>query len=245
MLRPHLGIFAAAALALAACTQPPVALKDGTAQQSATSVRDWDSVAHRITAELTQRGMLLTPQPGVAPSAPPWGPYYVHVVTPGSTFLQAVADTLKADIANRGGTVARIPDGAVVINLQVDYLKHGPRENLPGGELTALGVAAVAGGIVSGVSPLNTWAAGGTAAGAVLGAAVAGDLYKGMYPSLNGEVIWQASIVTPQQVLMQVRAPLYVSSGDLPLYAGDVKLTQMTTPGTPTVLEARRMRYDP
>jgi len=245
MLRPHLGVFAAATLALAACTQPPIALKDGAPQQSATSVRDWDSVAHRITGELTQRGMLLAPQPGVTPGAPPWGPYYIHVVTPGSSFLQAVADTLKADIANHGGTVARIPDGAVVINLQVGYVKHGPRDQLPGGELTALSVAAVAGGIIAGVSPTSSWAAGGTAAGALVAAAVAGDVYKGMYPTLNGELIWQASIVTPQQVLMQVGAPLYVSASDIPLYAGDVTLTQMTTPGAPTVLEARRMRYDP
>jgi len=245
MLRPHLGALAAATLALAACTQPPIALKGARSQQSATSVRDWDRVAERITAELTQRGMLLVPQPGAAPSPPPWGPYYIHVVTPGSSFLQEVATTLKTDITNRGGTIARVPDGAVVINLQVDYLKHGPRDQLAGGELTAIAVASAAGGLISAMSPANTWATGGIAAGTLLGAAVLGDMYKSAYPVMTGEVMWQASIVSPQQVLMQVGAPLYVSAGDIPLYAGDVKLAQLTTPGTSTVVEARRMRYDP
>jgi hypothetical protein len=245
MLRPPLGALAVAALALAACTQPPIALKDGAPQQSATSVRDWDNVAHQITAELTQRGMLLTPQPGVAPSPPPWGPYYIHAVTPGSSFLQEVGDTLKADITNRGGTIARVPDGAVVINLQVDYLKHGPRDQLPGGELTAIAVASGAGALISAMSPATTWASGGIAAGTLLGAAVLGDVYKSAYPVMNGEVIWRASIVSPQQVLMQVGAPLYVSAGDIPLYAGNVKLAQLTTPGVSTMVEARRMRYDP
>ena len=103
MLRLHHSVICAAALALAACTQAPLAPKSSVSMESATTSQDWAGVAHRIAGELRQRGMLVPPQAGATPSASPWGPYYVHAVTPGSAFLQSVATSLKSSIIAAGG----------------------------------------------------------------------------------------------------------------------------------------------
>ena len=64
-------------------------------------------------------------------------------------------------------------------------------------------------------------------------------------PTMAAEAVWQASISTSKQVLLQVGAPMYIASGDLPLYAGDVRLAEMTSPGTATNVAVRTMRYGP
>ena len=247
MLRLHHSALLAASVVLAACaqSQPPVAVKiDNRPQESANTVRDWDKVALRITTELAQRGMLITPQPGITPATPPWGPYYVHVLTPRSTFLQSVAESLRTNIVNSGGAIARTPAGAVVINLQVDHVKHGPREQPAGGEFTALGTAVAVGAAISGGTPYaNPWIAAAVAGGSALAGGILADAYLSQYPLMTGEVMWRASIVTPQQVLMRVGSTVYVSSGDLALYAGDVTLSEMTTPGVAMLPPVRRMRY--
>jgi len=249
MLRLHHSALIAAAALLTACasTVPAVTLKlDSKPQEAVNAVRDWDKVAARITAELSQRGMLIAPQPGVTPATPPWGPYYVHVLTPGSTFLQSVADSLRTNIVNAGGTVARTPAGAVVINLSVDYVKHGPREQLPGGEFAALGTVIAAGAAIAGGTPYsNPWVAAAVAGGSALAYGILADAYAAQYPSLGGEMMWRASVVSSQQVLMRVGAPVYVPTGDLPLYRGDTTLAEMNTPGTVMAPAVRRMRYDP
>ena len=109
MLRLHQGfklsLFCAAVLAVTACTQAPLAPKSNVAMESATTARDWGAVAQRITAELRQRGMIVPPQPGMAPGAAPWGPFYVHILTPGSAFLESVAESLKSEIIDRKSVV--------------------------------------------------------------------------------------------------------------------------------------------
>jgi len=225
--------------------QPPVAMKvDNRPQDSANTVRDWDKVAGRITAELAQRGMLIAPQPGVTPATPPWGPYYVHVQTPRSTFLQSVAESLRTNIVNSGGAIARAPAGAVVINLNADFIKHGPREQPAGGEATAIGTAVAAGAVIAAGAPYaNPWIGAAVAGGAALAGGILTDAYISQYPMMTGEAVWRATIVSPQQALMRVGGTLYVSTGDLPLYVGDVTLAEMTTPGAAPNLQVKRIRY--
>ena len=234
-------------MAVTACTQAPLATKTGVAMESAVTARDWGAVAQRITGELRQRGMIVPPQAGVAPGTAPWGPYFVHVTTPGSAFLQAVSDALKADIIASGGTVARVPDGATVINLRVDFVRHGPREQIPGGLGTLVGttagLATLAASPGAGAATLGSWGAAGVTAGAGLVSGMLIDQFLLNNSTMAGEAIWSASISTPQQVLMQVGAPVYISSTDIPFYTGDARLAELTTPGVSTRLETKRMRY--
>ncbi len=245
MLRLHQSVICAAALTLAACTQAPLTPKAAVSMDSATTGQDWQQISHRIAWELRQRGMLLAPLAGVTPGAPPWGPYYVHVLTPDSAFLKSVADTLKADIIGAGGTVAAAPDGAVVINLKVDYVRHGPREQVPGGAGAAVGTLVGLGKIAGSPAAHATgaWGAAGIAAGGALAGGLIADSFLTNNPSMMGEATWQASIHSRQQVLMQVGGAVYISSADIPLYTGDVKLAEMSTPGASMRLDTIRLRY--
>ena len=245
MLRLHHSVICAAALTLAACTQASLAPKVGMSQESAVTAQDWDQIAHRIAGELRQRGMLLAPQAGIAPGAPPWGPYYVNVTTPDSAFLKSVANSLKADIISAGGTVAQVPNGAVVINLKVDFVRHGPREQVPGGAGTFGGTMAGL-GIIAGSSAAaatGPWGAAGIAAGSAVAGGLLTDNFLLANPTMMGEALWQASISSKQQVLMQVGGAVYIASGDIPLYTGDARLAEMTTPGAAMQLQTIRLRY--
>ena len=245
MLRLHHSVICAAALTLAACTQAPLTPKAAVSMDSATTNQDWQQISHNIAGALRQRGMLLAPMAGITPGSPPWGPYYVHVQTPDSAFLKSVADTLKADIISAGGTVASAPDGAVVINLKVDYVRHGPREQVPAGAGaavgTVLGLGTIAGS--SAARATGSWSSAGIAAGSALLGGVIADSFLMNNPTMMGEALWQASIHSKQQVLMQVGGAVYISSADIPLYTGDVKLAEMTTPGASLRLETIRLRY--
>jgi len=253
MLRLHhgfkLSLFCAAALAVTACTQAGLAPKTQVQMESAMTGRDWDAVAARIADELRQRGMLVPPQAGAAPSSSPWGPYYVHAVTPGSAFLQSVSASLQSAIIAAGGTVARTPEGATVINLRVDFVRHGPREQAPGGAGTvagaAYGMSSIAGSSAMANASTTMWPAAGAAAGAALATGFLADQFLLANPTMAAEATWQASISTSKQVLMQIGAPMYIASGDVPLYAGDVRLAEMTSPGAATNVAVRKMRYDP
>ena len=245
MLRLHHSLLCAAALALSACTQATLAPKTGVSMESANSARDWQRIAYRITGELRQRGMLVPPQAGVAAGSQPWGPYYVHVLTPDSAFLKSVADTLKADIIAAGGTVAQTPDGAMVINLKADFVRHGPPEQMPGGAGTLAGTLTGLGliGGSAAAAATGTWGLVGITAGSALGGGMLADQFLRANPTMVGEAHWQASISSRQQVLMQVGGAVYINSSDIPLYTGDVQLAEMTTPGSATRLETRRLRY--
>jgi len=244
MLRLHHCAFVAVALAVGACSQPPIASKPAIPQEAANTVRDWDKAAQRITQELVQRGMLIAPQPGVTPASPPWGPYYVHVQQPNSAFLQGVADSLRTSITNSGGTVSRTPVGAVVINLDVAWVKHGMRDQLAGGEFTTAGAIATLATFAAAGAPYSSpWVGAAAATGALMGSSIIADTYLNAYPVKTGEIMWRATVASPQQVLMQVGGPMYVSASDLALYAGDTRLAEMTTPGTPISVQARRIRY--
>lgn len=245
MLRLHHSVICAAALTLAACNQAPLAPKPYVSMESATTDQDWQQIAHGIADELRQRGMLLAPQAGMTPGSPPWGPYYVHLLTPDSAFLKSVANTLKADIIRAGGTVASVPDGAVVINLKVDFVRHGPREQAPAGLGATAGTLGAIGAIAgsSAATATGPWGAAGIAAGSALASGLVVDQFLRGNPTMMGEALWQASIQSKQQVLMQVGGAVYISSADIPFYTGDVRLAEMFTPGASLRLETIRLRY--
>jgi hypothetical protein len=58
----RIGVFpGAAALRLCICNQPVVNLKVPASQDSETTIRDWDGIAHAITAQIAAKGLLPAP----------------------------------------------------------------------------------------------------------------------------------------------------------------------------------------
>jgi hypothetical protein len=161
---------------LAGCTQPAVSLKAPAFQDSANSVRDWDTIAQSIASGLAASGLLQPPQPSsaVAPA-----PIFIRVQAPDSTALRVVADALRADILQAGGVVALAPDRATVVNLNVTVLAWGPRVEV---------------GL-----PM-------------------------FLPTMNAEAVWTAAVQAGDHVVLQLRQPVYIHEGDMPLYAARVTL---------------------
>jgi hypothetical protein len=115
---------AAGAWLLTGCNRPMVALKAPALQTKEDTVRDWNDIAHTIASGLAANGYL--PTAGQPPQAGVPVPVFVRLRAPDSTFVHAVADALQSDILAGGGTVARAPEGATVVNLDVDVLARGP-----------------------------------------------------------------------------------------------------------------------
>jgi len=233
------------AAAVAGCNQPAVALKPLAFQESATTVRDWDRVAHRISFEMVGRRLL----PGYGTPPDPermmFPAFYVYVVQPESTFLHEVAEELQNDILHEGGHVARSPAGASVINLSVDFIKWSPRDKPPGGAFTALGAAAGVGILVGATTPWSHWTGAWDEALLATGAGLLTDTVIALTPTMNAEAIWEASIVSPDRLLFDLREPIYIREGDIPLYSGNVRLAHISSPGPTSTLVARRIRLDP
>lgn len=229
---------------LAGCTEPAVALKPLAVQESAVTVRDWNRVALAIADRMSMRGLLAPPLVAGAPPPPiarPYGPYYVQVLAPGSTFLQEVAGALRHDIMHRGGTVLTEPAGATVINLDDDVVQWGSRPISPGGMFTALGMAAGAADLLAGGGPYTPLAG----AGLGLGGGLALDAASALTPNTRVEVVWKASILSAGRLLMDLRQPIYVSAHDVRLYASELHLAAMVSPGRRVLPPARRLRVDP
>jgi hypothetical protein len=72
------------------------------------------------------------PPPGRTPFPPP---YYINVVAQGSTFLEEVRQSIEHELLFRNLPVARSPDGATVINLDVDVVQWGTAAAGPDTEL--------------------------------------------------------------------------------------------------------------
>jgi hypothetical protein len=64
----------------------------------------------------------LTPVPGRIPYPPP---YYINVMSAGSTFLEELKQSIEWQLLDRDLTVSRTPVGATVINLDIDVVKWG------------------------------------------------------------------------------------------------------------------------
>jgi hypothetical protein len=235
--------------AVGGCNQPAVSLKPPAFQSSENTARDWNDVAHRIAAELTALGLappLPTPgRAGLQTTEP--RPVYVRVQAPDSAFIRQVADTLVDDLLRRGGAVAREPAGATVVNLDVEFIRWGPKDKPPGLKFTSLGAFVGVPAMVFGANqPMSTWTLADAGIFSALGYGVLADTLIALTPMTNAEAVWKATVVTDDRVVMRLQEPVYVREKDLALYAKSTALAPMASWSTQSAsLTVRRLRYDP
>jgi hypothetical protein len=235
---------------MAGCTKPNVALKPSEIQQGANNLRDWQRAADRVVQAMADQFIIPGGAPpqgkaGEPPPPPPRepmpGPFYVNVMSQGSTFLQEVKQTIEAELMRRDVDVARGPAGATVINLDIDVVRWGADHIYAGGALAAVGIGGAVADIIATSSPVT---AAGTAA--LIGAgAVATDVGLAAYPMTDSEAVWRATIVSNNRVLMKADEVLYINPSDIALYRGTVELAAMSTPGLTQFGSARQLRYAP
>jgi hypothetical protein len=245
-MRGHSALSLAALCLLGACNQPAVTLKAPAFQSSENTIRDWDNVAHEIAAGMAAHALLPPVPPMTAPQGYATKPVFVRVQAPGSAFVREVATQLEADILSRGGTVSRTPAGATVVNLDVDFVAWSPRDKPPGLAATTAGLAAIPGAVIGASVPMSRWAAADAGIFSAIGAGPAVDTIIALTPTSNAEAIWQASVVTDEQVVMQLQKPIYVRDRDIPLYTKTADLTPVTSwSDRDASLAPRRLRLDP
>jgi hypothetical protein len=94
--------------------------------------------------------------------------------------------------------------------------------------------------------PMSRWTAADTAAFSAVGLGVAADTIIALTPTSNAEAIWDASVVTDEQVVMRLRQPVYVRNRDIPLYTKTADLTQVASwSDGGAVLAPRLLHLDP
>ncbi len=218
---------------------PAVAPKPAAFQDSVVTERDWDGVANKIADEMALRGLLPDPLNPQSASQPRYA-YYINLVAPDSPFLHEVRQELQSEILHRGGTVTISPVGAMVINLDVDVVRWSGHRT-PGGLATVAGLAAGTGILLANAGPLSPAAGFGIATGAGLAA----DLLAAATPHTNVEAVWQASAIMGDKLLFDIRRPIYISAGDIPLHNSNTHLSAMSSPGASLAAPLVRLRYDP
>jgi hypothetical protein len=239
----HVVCAVAAAWLLTGCNQPAVSLKPPAFQSSENTVRDWNDVASTIAAGLAANGLL--PSPLQTPPPNPPAPIFIRVCAPDSTFVRAVADALAHDILQSGGVVGRTPEGATVVNLDVNVVAWGPRDKPPGllGITAALLTAPVI--VLAASAPMATWTAADAAGATAAGLGVLADAAIALTPTMNAEAIWDATVTTGDHVVMKLREPVYVRDRDIPLYTKQVTLAPVASWGGSAPLRPRLLRFDP
>ena len=213
-------LLAASFAVLAGCGQPAISLKAPAFQSSENTVRDWNDVAHEINNEMGKRGLIpfyLNGQPQFTAGAT-YLPVFIRVQGPDSTFLNQVAGELEHDILQAGGMISRRPDGATIVNLDVNFVKWGPRDKPPGLLGTTAAVAAIPGLVISASRPMSLWTSVDAAAATAGGVGILFDGLTAMTPATNSEAVWEASIMTDDRVVMRIREPVYIRSADIPFY---------------------------
>jgi len=236
---------AAATCFLVGCNQPAVSLKGPAFQSSENTIRDWNDVAHKIAADMAS--LHLVPSYGVPePAGIPPTPVFVYVQAPDSAFVRQVANELEGDILRRGGAIARTPAGATVVNLNVNFVSWGPRDKSPGLLGTTASALTIPAIVVGDSLPLSKWAAAAAAGAGLIGVGVLADTIIAVTPTMNAEAVWEATIVSHDQVLMKVQEPVYIRADDIALYAKAVNLGPLTTWSSSTMpLGVRTVRFDP
>jgi hypothetical protein len=236
---------AAAGCILVGCNQPAVTPKAPAFQSSENTVRDWNDVAHKVASEMAFLG--LVPSVGQADGAntTPPRPVFVQVQAPDSAFVREVANELEDDILRMGGTIARAPAGATVVNLDVNFVKWGPRDKPPGLLGTTAAVLAIPGIVIGASAPMSTWTAADAAAFTAVGVGVLSDAIIALTPTMNAEAIWEATIVTNDKVVMKLQEPVYIRARDVPLYAKETSLSPVSSWSSNAPLRPRLVRYDP
>lgn len=265
-MRPNVAIcVAVTSVILTGCNQPAVSLKPPAFQSSENTVRDWNDVAHWIAAGMTSRGLL----PGQSQSVTvvetqtkelPLGlvsdsvrqvtetgprPVFIRLQAPDSAFVRQVGNELEAEILRRGGSIARRPDGATVVNLDVDVVRWGPRDKPPGLVGTTMAVSAIPGIIIGASAPMSLWTAADAASSTTGGFGIFADLIAAMTPTMNAEAVWEATIVTDDRLVMKLQEPIYIRAPDIPLYAKATNLSPVASWKYSAPLVARQIRYAP
>jgi hypothetical protein len=228
---------------LAGCNQPAVSLKLPATQSSENTIRDWNDVAHAIASGMAAKGLL--PNPGQPPQTIAPAPVFVRVRAPDSTFVRQVADALESDVLASGGTIARTPDGATVINLDVTIVKWGPRDKPPGLLGTTAALLTVPAIVLGDSLPMATWTAADGFGAAIAGLGILADGIIAMTPTMNAEAVWDATVITGDRILMRLREPVYIREADIPLYAKRITLARVPSWERGTPLQVRTIRYDP
>jgi hypothetical protein len=125
-MSPQYARLALAALVVAglAGAARPTFAADGGLQRSADAVKDWQNAAVRFVDSMQQKGFIPSPirVPGRTPYPPP---YYINVMSAGSTFLEELKQSIEWQLLDRDLTISRSPAGATVINLDIDVVKWG------------------------------------------------------------------------------------------------------------------------
>jgi hypothetical protein len=225
---------------LMGCNQPAVAPKEPAFQSSESTIRDWNDVAHQIASTMAWMGLLTdSAHPASAGAGPP---VFVRVRAQGSAFAVEVAGELESDIVQGGGVVARSP---TVVNLDVNFVRWGPRDKPPGLVGTELAVLAIPGIVLGASAPMSTWAAADAAALTALGLGAFADAAIALTPTMNAEAVWEATIVTDDRVVMKLQEPVYIRAPDIPLYRKVASLGPMSSWSQPAPLRARMIHYDP
>jgi hypothetical protein len=245
-MRRHIKLCVAAiAGLLVGCNQPAVTLKAPAFQSSENTIRDWNDVAHQIAADMVSLGLLPTsflPGPTVGPLPKP---VFVRVQAPDSAFVREVADELEHDVLQSGVTVARSPAGATVVNLDVNFVRWGPRDKPPGPIGTLAAVAAIPGIVIGASEPMSVWTAADAAAFTAAGLGVLLDTVVALTPTMNAEAVWEATIVADDRVIMRLQDQVYIRAPDIPLYAKATSLSPITSWKDYAPLRSRAIRYDP
>ena len=236
---------AAAAYLLAGCNQPAVTPKAPDFQSSENTVRDWNDVALKIGAAIAAHGLLPAYGQSGLLNTLQQKPIFVRIQAPNSAFISEVASELEADILRRGGIVARAPANATVVNLDVNFVRWGPRDKPPGLLGTTVAVAAIPGIVIADSLPMSTWTAANAAAWSAVGAGLLLDGIIAITPTMNAEAIWQATIIADDRVVMKIQAPVYIRASDIPLYAKATSLSPSVSWSNNTPLRTRLIRYDP
>ena len=248
-MRHRMTLGLAAICLLAGCNQPAVTPKPPAFQNSENTVRDWNNVADRIADQMTALGYLPAPvvqgQPVPTEPALRFAPIFIRVQAPDSAFVRGVADQLAADVLHSGAELARTPAGATVVNLDVNFVRWGPRDKPPGLVGTAAGALGVSAIVAGNSLRMATWTAADAAIPAAAGVGVLSDLALAMTPTMNAEAIWQASIVTQDRVEMMLQEPVYIRGPDIALYTKATTLSPVSSWSDAAPLATRVIRFDP
>jgi hypothetical protein len=228
---------------LACCNQPAVTLKPPATQSSENTVRDWNDVAHEIASGMAANGLLAAP--GQAPVGSSATPFFIRVRAPDSTFIRQVADALEDDILQYGGAIARTPDDATVINLDVTIVAWGPRDKPPGLLFTTAALLGTPAILLAPAAPFGSWTAAGVAAAYAVGVGAVADTAIALTPTMNAEAVWDASVFTGDRLVMKLREQVYIREADIPLYAKSVTLGPVSSWERSAPLHVRTIRYDP
>ncbi|HEY2617324.1 MAG TPA: hypothetical protein VGI78_08305 [Acetobacteraceae bacterium] len=245
-MRRHIKLYVAAIAGLVVgCNQPAVTLKAPAFQSSENTIRDWNDVAHQIATDMASLGLLPTNTQFGPPVGPPPKPVFLRVQAPDSAFVRQVADELQRDVLRSGGAVARSPAGATVVNLDVNFVRWGPRDKPPGPIGTLAAVVAIPGIVIGASEPMSVWTGADAAAFTAVGLGVLLDTAVALTPTMNAEAVWEATIVADDQVIMRLQDQVYIRTPDIPLYAKATSLSPITSWQDHAPLRSRVIRFDP